>query len=108
MLVHARRDGSRFVVLPVAFAEWVARSAVERWFAIPKLDGNKRSAGFDARIPFTRQRKEASDLERLLQMLNHENRWDILDAPIEKLNDASAWGAEIAKMRDVPFCLHAC
>ena len=96
VLVHAQREGSRFVVLPVGLAEQMARLDVEQWFAVPKLDGSKRSAGFDARPAFTHLRKQSLPTEMFMQntLLAFENRWDVLDASIEKLNDAAAWGVK--------------
>jgi hypothetical protein len=96
ILVHARRKGSRFVVLPVSVAEQIARFAVERWYAVPKLNGDKRSAGFDARLPFTRLKKNPHPTDPFLQetLLTYVDRWDVLGESIEKLKDQAAWGIE--------------
>ena len=94
VLVLAKRRGSRFVVLPVAVAEVIAQSAVERWHVVPKKDGAPRSAGFDARIPFDRLPRKPRDWDEPLQqiLLAFENRWDVLEAPLEKLHQATKWG----------------
>ena len=102
ILVHARRGGSRFVVLPVALAEKIAQLSVEAWYSVPKLDGGKRSAGFDARLPFTRTKRNPTTIDLLSRdaLLAFENRWDILDAPAEALNDERVWGVDFGQFNN--------
>ena len=94
ILVHAKRDRSRFVVLPVALAESIARQHVEQWYVVPKRDGLQRSPGFDARIPFTRLSAEPRESERQLNevLIRYEDRWDILELPVDELKDMNRWG----------------
>jgi hypothetical protein len=96
VLVHAHRSRSRFVVLPVGLAERLARASVEEWYRIPKLDGAQRSAGFDARLPFTRLLKNARPIHTRLQqtLLAFEDRWDVLGHPVRELESLEKWGGE--------------
>ena len=107
ILVHARRVKSRFVVLPVALAENIAKSQAEAWFSIEKRDGTKRAAGFDARPGFLKIQKPR-DRENEIQkefidayvqnaekiqkkFLEFEDRWDLLDLSEENLLDQKIW-----------------
>lgn len=96
VLVNAKRIRSRFVVLPVALAEKMARISVEQWYSVPKKDGKVRSAGFDARLPFTRLKQNSPEVDQFLQttLMAFEDRWDILNGSIEKLNDEEVWGVK--------------
>ena len=97
VLVNARRDRSRFVVLPVALAEKVARAHAEEWFDTPKRDGKRRSAGFSARPCFTRLKKDPTDLDKTLMAIlqSYENRWDLLNESPEVLSNSDAWHLEV-------------
>lgn len=95
VLVHAARLRSRFVVLPVAVAEYLARALVEEWHRAPKRDGQQRSAGFDARPQFTRLRKNPTPLGTSVQrtLLSFEDRWDVLDRSVAELESFQCWNA---------------
>jgi hypothetical protein len=97
VLVNVRRDRSRFVVLPVALAEKIARAHAEEWFDTPKRDGKRRSAGFSARPCFTRLKKDPTDLDKTLIAILHsyENRWDLLNESPEVLSNSDAWHLEV-------------
>ena len=93
VLVLALRERSRFVVLPVALAEKIARADVEEWSEVPKRDGNRRSPGFDARPGFTRlstnAMPKAASIQKTLKA--YENNWDMLDETSKRLSDPRAW-----------------
>lgn len=93
VLVNAKRRESRFVVLPVAIAEQIARLHVENWYQVPKRDGQVRSAGFDARIPFIRNKASLMPVEVFCRdvLLFFEDRWDVLDSEPERLNSIEGW-----------------
>lgn len=99
VLVHASRARSRFVVLPVAVAEQIARKDVEDWQGVPKRDGASRSAGFDARPQFTRLKKNPRPLNTLIQRVLHsfEDRWDVFDHAVTELESFDAWGVDLTK-----------
>lgn len=105
VLVHAQRMRSRFVVLPVALAERLARASVEDWYRVPKKDGAQRSAGFDARPQFTKLRKNPMPLEPLIQstLLAFEDRWDVLNHSVAELEDLDVWSVDFPadEMRSV-------
>ncbi|MEQ1904888.1 MAG: hypothetical protein ABL888_11940 [Pirellulaceae bacterium] len=100
VLVHAQRLRSRFVVLPVALAEQLAREIVERWYRVPMRDGAQRSAGFDARPQFTRLRKNHVPAHVSVQrtLLAFEDRWDVLDHSIAELEDFQRWSTDLSAM----------
>lgn len=107
ILVHAMRNKSRFVILPVILAERIARTHVDGWYAIPKDTGEQRSPGFDARPDFIRLREVKSrksaetqaavdkfkyESKRIQEtFFEYENRWDLLDVPIEDLMNEECW-----------------
>jgi hypothetical protein len=97
VLVHAQRLRSRFVVLPVALAEHLARGMVEAYYRMPMRDGAQRSAGFDARAQFTRLRKNHTQADVTVQrtLLAFEDRWDILDHSIAELENIERWSANL-------------
>ncbi|MBP6014328.1 MAG: hypothetical protein KBA31_19015 [Alphaproteobacteria bacterium] len=99
VLVHASRARSRFVVLPVAVAEHIARRLVEEWRRVPKRDGQVRSAGFDARPQFTRLKTNATPLDARVQevLRSFEDRWDVLDRSVDELETVRAWGVDLKK-----------
>lgn len=93
VLVHAKRKGSRFIVLPVGLAEILARINVEQWFETPKADGTARSAGFDARIPFVRLQAKPRKYDEILRqtLLEYEDRWEILHKGEAELTSLDDW-----------------
>lgn len=99
VLVHAKRKGSRFVVLPVGLAEVLARLDVEQWYDTRKKDGTSRSAGFDARIPFARIKRAPRKHDLLLCQTLHdfEDRWDILLRSEADLNTPNGWNFSVTR-----------
>lgn len=98
VLVNVRRRQSRFVVLPVALAEKIARAHAKEWFGIPKKDGTGRSAGFSARPNFTRLKANPTDLDKKLiaVLQSYEDSWHLLNQSPEQLSDPKAWPLEPA------------
>ena len=98
VLVNVQRDQSRFVVLPAALAEKIARAHAEEWFSTPKKDGTRRSTGFSVRPCFTRLKKDPTDLDKTLIAIlqSYENRWDLLNESPELLSDFGSWHLKAA------------
>jgi len=86
---------SRFVVLPVAFAEALCRYAADYWFRVPKRSGEVRNTSFPIYLPFervTRSEEHAAQNERIQRnLLAFENAWPILSDLADKLHDADHW-----------------
>jgi hypothetical protein len=92
--VHYRQEKSRFVVLPVAVAERLCRLACDYWFNVPtRTASGKRSTSFPIYLAFDRLPGTHSEHHGRLKrnLCTFENAWQILDEPIEKLHDISAW-----------------
>ena len=92
--VNYRAKGSRFVVMPIAFAEQLCRSHCNYWYSVPKRAGSgKRSHSFPIYLCFDAQPKShASYNARVRRNLEaFENAWNVLFEPIDKLHDPRAW-----------------
>lgn len=88
--------GSRFVVMPVAFAEKLCRFHCDYWRATPAKDGSDgkaRSSSFPVYLAFKKVRRTHVEHHSQLQrnLLEFEDRWDVLSEPVERLHDAKAW-----------------
>lgn len=88
---------SRFVVMPVAFAETLCRLHCDYWHSRPeKTAAKKRSESFSIYLSFTadmKAHKEHHDrVKRNLQKF--ENAWNILSEPTDKLHDPKKWPLE--------------
>jgi hypothetical protein len=92
--VYYRLSGTRFVVMPVAFAETLCCKQVDYWSAVPtRTEQGTRSDSFpiwlcfddDPKAHRTHHRRIRRNLERF------ENAWDMLKEPIEKLHDSKSW-----------------
>ena len=84
---------SRFVVLPVAFAEKLCRCHCDYWFDVPTKSGGRRSPSFLIYLCFTAPGSaHTQHHEKMMRNLSaFENRWDILSEPIDRLHDETAW-----------------
>jgi hypothetical protein len=87
---------SRFVVMPVAFAEALCRFHCDYWRATPTRDGSDtgtRSASFPLYIAFKKVRRTHTEHHSALQrnLLAFEDRWEMLAEPVDRLHDPSAW-----------------
>jgi hypothetical protein len=97
--VSYRDNLSRFVILPVALAERLCRIHADYWYGVParkRLNGKmgKRSTSFPIYLCFTANtasdhRAHAERMKR--NIVSYENRWDVLQQPIDKLHDRKAW-----------------
>ena len=96
--VSYRAKGSRFVVMPVAFAEELCRSHCDYWHSVPTRDGLERSNSFPIYLCFEAERTahgaHHAGIRRNLEAF--EGSWNVLCEPIEKLHDARAWRREEA------------
>ena len=92
--VSYRHHETRFIVMPVAFAETLCRKHCDFWFSVPtRTEHGRRSVSFPIYLCFTAQRKtHTAHHERMKRnLLQFEDRWSVLSEPIEKLHDPSAW-----------------
>jgi hypothetical protein len=89
---------SRFVVLPVALAEKLCRSAADYWSSVRKRNGETRKPSFPIYLALkrvtTRSDHVAQD-ERVRRNLEaFENEWRVLCEPSDKLHDGDQWPME--------------
>lgn len=92
--VSYRSNGTRFVVMPVAFAETLCRFHCDYWSVVPtRTEQKTRSHSFPIYLCFTAQRKvHVEHHERVKRnLMAFEGKWDILAEPIERLRDPNAW-----------------
>lgn len=87
-------ERSRFVVMPVAFAEALCRFHCDYWVSVPtRTKTGRRSHSFPIYLCFTADRKtHAQHYERVKRnLLAYEDCWDVLSEPIERLHDPALW-----------------
>ena len=84
---------SKFVVMPVAFAEKLCQKHCDYWFEVPKKSSEIRSPSFPIYLPFTKEGStHAQHYEEIKRnLLAFEDRWEILSEPIDRLHDETAW-----------------
>ena len=84
---------TRFVVMPVAFAEKLCQKHCDYWFEVPKKSSEIRSPSFPIYLPFTKEGStHAQHYEEIKRnLLAFEDRWEILSEPIDRLHDETAW-----------------
>ena len=85
---------SRFVVMPVAFAEKLCRLHCDYWSSVPtKTETGKRSDSFPIYLSFTAKREaHKAHHDRIKRnVLKFEDAWDVLSKPIALLHDANKW-----------------
>ncbi len=85
---------SRFVVMPVGFAETLCRLRCDYLMAVPPRTGGQRSPAFPIWLPFTadrggRHQAHFACLKR--NVLRFESAWDVLSEPLEKLHETERW-----------------
>ena len=77
--------GSRYVVMPVAEAEFLCREHANYWARYPKKSGEPRSASFPIYLPFKSRRIKENNphisffKDQQEKLLGFENRWDLLE-----------------------------
>ena len=91
--VSHRRNGSSYVVLPVAFAEALCRSHCDYWHSVPTRAGLVRSHSFPIYLCFEAERTaHAAHHARIRRNLEaFEGNWSVLREPVERLHDPQAW-----------------
>jgi hypothetical protein len=85
---------TRFVVMPVAFAETLCRLHCDYWSSVPtKTAMGKRSDSFPIYLCFVADRRaHAAHHERVKRnVLKFEDAWDVFSEPVAKLHDAKKW-----------------
>ena len=84
---------TRFVVMPVGFAETLCRIHCDYWSSVPTKTGRRRSLAFPIYLPFTASRQvHAEHFDRIKRnVLKFENAWDTLSEDIGKLHDPQEW-----------------
>ena len=91
--VNYNSENSRFVVMPVAFAEKLCRFHCDYWDSVPTKNGKKRSSSSRIYIRFAGGGKAHSGHNEKAKrnLLAFEDRWDVLSEPVDKLHDEEAW-----------------
>ena len=91
--VYCMSGNSRFVVMPVAFAEKLCQLHCEYWHAVPKKDGTERSQSFPIYLCYQAEPKEHREHHEEIRcnLKTFDNSWDVLSEPIDKLHDRSVW-----------------
>jgi hypothetical protein len=91
--VNYKGHSSRFVVMPVSFAEALCRLHADYHSAVPKKSGEQRSEKFPLYLCFIKSRSTHREHHDRIQrnLLAYENKWQILFEPIDKLHDPKQW-----------------
>ena len=91
--VKYNSENSRFVVMPVAFAEKLCRFHCDYWYSVPTQSGGKRKHSFRIYLRFAGGGKpHMKHNEKVSRnILAFEDRWDIFSEPIDRLHDEEAW-----------------
>ena len=84
---------SRFVVMPVAFAEKLCRKHCNYWIKVPIQSGEIRSASFPIYLRFAAALGVHARHNKKMRrnLLAFEDRWELLSEPIDHLHDKTAW-----------------
>jgi hypothetical protein len=84
---------SRFVVMPVAFAEALCRLHCDYWSSVPTKKAGKRSDSFPIYLCFAADRKTHTEYHERVKrnVLKFEDAWQVLSEPLAKLHDAKRW-----------------
>jgi hypothetical protein len=88
---HPRQ--TRFVVMPLGFAEALCQLHCDYWSSVPTKTGSKRSLAFPIYLPFTVNRQAHADhFDRVKRnVIKFENAWDILMQDVRKLHNPKRW-----------------
>ena len=84
---------SRFVVMPVVFAEKLCRKHCNYWIKVLKKSGEIRSASFPIYLRFAAALGVHARHNKKMRrnLLAFEDRWELLSEPIDHLHDKTAW-----------------
>jgi hypothetical protein len=91
--VNYRGSSSRFVVMPVSFAETLCKLHCDYVAAVPKKAGGNRSVSFPIYLSFIKTRSTQNEHHHRMQrnLLAYENAWHVLLEAVDKLHDANQW-----------------
>lgn len=86
-------DRSRFIVMPVAFAENLCRLHCDYWASVPTKQDTKRSKSFPIYLCFAADRGAHREHHEWVKqnLLVYEDAWHLLLESVEKLHDPQAW-----------------
>ncbi len=87
-------EKTRFVVMPVAFAEKLCREHCDWWASVStRTESGKRSDSFPIYLCFSHEPRAHTEAHRRAKrnLLHYEDAWHILDEPLERLHDETIW-----------------
>lgn len=89
--VSSSKMGSRFVVLPVGLAEQLCQRHIKWWYAIPtNTKTGKRSQSFPIYMNFKQEKSKHAHQTKMREIfLSYENKWDVLEEPLDRLRDGA-------------------
>jgi hypothetical protein len=85
---------SRFIVMPVGFAETLCRLHCDFWNSVPtKTAKGQRSKTFPIYLPFAANRKiHVNHFDRIKRnVLKFESNWSVLSEDVDRLHDPDKW-----------------
>jgi hypothetical protein len=84
---------TRFVVMPVAFAETLCRIHCDYWSSVPTKNGKSRSQSFPIYLQFAANRQVHSEHFDCIKrnVLKFEDAWDVLSEDIASLHNPTKW-----------------
>lgn len=85
---------SRFIVMPVGFAETLCRLHCDFWNSVPTKSAKaQRSRTFPIYLPFAANRQmHREHFDRLKRnVLRFENEWSVLSEDVDSLHDPNRW-----------------
>jgi hypothetical protein len=91
---YSTRTPTRFVVMPVAFAEALCRYRCDYWSETPtRTETRTRSHSYPIYLCFTAKPKTHSEHHERIKrnLMAYEARWDILVQPTATLHNREAW-----------------
>jgi hypothetical protein len=91
--VHYNSLSSRYVVLPIGFAENLCNTQVDWWHKVPLKRGGQRTTNFPMYICFTKIPGVHVEMHTKLMnnLLRFENAWHLLGESPDKLRDPEFW-----------------
>jgi hypothetical protein len=91
--VSYHAQATRFVIMPVAFAEALCQKHCDYWSSVLTQAGKKRSLAFPIYIPFTANPRTHANHYGLMRrnLLKFEDAWKVLFEDVDKLHDPKKW-----------------
>jgi hypothetical protein len=93
-VVCGKEAGSRFVVMPIAFAETIARAHADYWYRVAtRTESGQRTDRFPIYVNlFAEPKAHGKHHMRMARnAARFEDRWDILEQPLDRLHKTAAW-----------------